>query len=422
MQKYENNIQDQFGNELKGNTITVRNVVGGAVASIFSDNGVTPKGNPFVASSSEFLFYAANGRYDIFITGPVTDSFLDVVLFDEANLAVGSNLIIAEKSAAAALVAGFGEFWVRDDVPNVPMFTDDLGTDFVLSTVGGGFNPADNQTITGDWTFQGMTVFDNSADDVELQPNVSVGWRNPADDSTSFLQNLAGRMQWGIAGSGFGSDFFDFSNSFANYRFSNELRMLDNISLEFGTGGAADHTMLFNGTNFIWSGPANSVALVSGFDQFRLAMTLGMTEQAAPDGDVGGVGQFWVRSSNPNRPTYTDNAGVDQLLDPSISEIVSVVASRNIVLTDKGKTIGFTGSTAAQTMTLPANGTIAFQIGSLVAFDNDGSVPISIAITTDTLIFADDGTTGTRTLAADGSAVAQKIGATRWKISGAQLS
>ena len=83
MQKFQNNIQDQFGNEVTGATITVRNVVGGALSSIFSDDGVTPLGNPFIAQDlSEFFFYALNSRYDIFITGPVTDSFIDVILFD----------------------------------------------------------------------------------------------------------------------------------------------------------------------------------------------------------------------------------------------------------------------------------------------------------------------------------------------------
>jgi len=147
-----------------------------------------------------------------------------------------------------------------------------------------------------------------------------------------------------------------------------------------------------------------------------------LAERGSAQANVANQGQFWVRSSAPNRPTFTDDTGIDQLLDPSISEIISVVASRVGILTDKGKTVGFTGSTAAQTMTIPASGSVAYQIGTLLAWDNSGSVSISIAITTDTLIFADDNSTGTRTLAAGGAAVAQKVGATTWKISGAGLS
>lgn len=99
-----------------------------------------------------------------------------------------------------------------------------------------------------------------------------------------------------------------------------------------------------------------------------------------------------------------------------------MIASRTTIRSDKGKTISFSGAVAAQTMTIDSNANVAFHIGTLIAFDNSGSVDISIAITADTLTFADDGTTGTRTLAPGGYAVAQKISATAWKIAGKQLT
>ena len=100
----------------------------------------------------------------------------------------------------------------------------------------------------------------------------------------------------------------------------------------------------------------------------------------------------------------------------------SVVANYTAVIGDKGKTIGFSGATAAQQLTIPANGAVAYEIGTFLGFDNNGSVDVDIGINTDTLIFADDGTTGTRTLAPDGYAVAQKIAATTWKIAGRQIT
>jgi hypothetical protein len=39
------------------------------------------------------------------------------------------NLAMEEKSAAPGDVAGFGQYWVRDDVPNTAMFTNDAGVD-----------------------------------------------------------------------------------------------------------------------------------------------------------------------------------------------------------------------------------------------------------------------------------------------------
>lgn len=46
-----------------------------------------------------------------------------------------------ERTVANAFVAGVGQFWVRDDAPNVPMFTNDVGTDFVLNAGGGSQTP-----------------------------------------------------------------------------------------------------------------------------------------------------------------------------------------------------------------------------------------------------------------------------------------
>lgn len=45
----------------------------------------------------------------------------------------GGSLYVSEKSSGAFDVSGQGQFWVRDDVPNVPMFTNEDGEDFVLN-------------------------------------------------------------------------------------------------------------------------------------------------------------------------------------------------------------------------------------------------------------------------------------------------
>jgi len=41
-----------------------------------------------------------------------------------------------------AIVAGQGRYWVRNDTPNVPMFTDDAGTDWILAGAGSADNLA----------------------------------------------------------------------------------------------------------------------------------------------------------------------------------------------------------------------------------------------------------------------------------------
>jgi len=104
-----------------------------------------------------------------------------------------------------------------------------------------------------------------------------------------------------------------------------------------------------------------------------------------------------------------------------ITPVNGQAANYTMLLSDAGKTIRFTGATAAQTYTIPANASVAYPIGTMIGIENDGSVAISLAITTDTLTWSKDNTTGTRTLAAGASAVIKKTTATTWKISGSAL-
>jgi hypothetical protein len=87
---------------------------------------------------------------------------------------------------------------------------------------------------------------------------------------------------------------------------------------------------------------------------------------------------------------------------------------------DNGKHIYYT--TTGQTTTIPANGTLALPIGFSCVIVNAAAVTTSIAITTDTLILAGTGTTGTRTLAPYGMATLLKLTATSWTISGNGLT
>jgi hypothetical protein len=84
-----------------------------------------------------------------------------------------------------------------------------------------------------------------------------------------------------------------------------------------------------------------------------------------------------------------------------------------------GEHIYVTG--AGQTVTIPANDSVPFEIGTRIVVINAG-VTSTIAITTDTLRLAGTTTTGNRTLAAHGMATLIKITATSWIISGNGIS
>ena len=113
-----------------------------------------------------------------------------------------------------------------------------------------------------------------------------------------------------------------------------------------------------------------------------------------------------------------------------VNEIVSVIpqnsksAAYTLVLADAGKHIYHPGAdTTARIWTIPANASVAYPIGTAITFVNDtsGGV-ITIAITSDVLVLSPDGTTGSRSLAANGIATCIKMTATRWMISGSGLT
>ena len=99
-------------------------------------------------------------------------------------------------------------------------------------------------------------------------------------------------------------------------------------------------------------------------------------------------------------------------------------AAYTLVATDAGKHILHpSADTTARTFTIPANGTVAFPVGTAVTFINqDSAGVVTIAITTDTMRLAGAGTTGSRTLAANGIATAVKLTSTEWIISGTGLT
>ena len=93
------------------------------------------------------------------------------------------------------------------------------------------------------------------------------------------------------------------------------------------------------------------------------------------------------------------------------------------VLLDQGKHIFHASSAGSgDTYTIPANASVAYPIGTALTFINMASATVAIAITSDTMHLAKDGTTGSRTLAQYGVATAIKMTATTWIISGSGLT
>ena len=103
---------------------------------------------------------------------------------------------------------------------------------------------------------------------------------------------------------------------------------------------------------------------------------------------------------------------------------VSQSAAYTAVLSDSGKHILHpSADTTARIFTIPANASVAYPIGTALTFVNQASAGVvTIAITTDVMRLAGAGTTGSRTLAANGVATAIKLTATEWIVSGSGLT
>lgn len=117
-------------------------------------------------------------------------------------------------------------------------------------------------------------------------------------------------------------------------------------------------------------------------------------------------------------PTNGGNIGYLELPQNSKS------AAYTTVMEDSGKHILHpSADTTARTFTIDSNANVAYPLGTAITVvnQNAGGV-ITIAITSDTMRLAGAGTTGSRTLAANGIATAIKITTTEWIISGTGLT
>lgn len=126
------------------------------------------------------------------------------------------------------------------------------------------------------------------------------------------------------------------------------------------------------------------------------------------------------------------SGGLEVVMTPRASKLntltgiplVSKSTGYTLVMKDAGGGILHpSADTTARTMTIPANSSVPYPVGTALTFVNEnGAGVMTIAITTDTMRLAGAGTTGSRTLAANGIATAVKITATSWIISGSALA
>ena len=203
--------------------------------------------------------------------------------------------------------------------------------------------------------------------------------------------------------------------------------------------------MATSGTAATWQTPAAGGVTTVGFG------TTGLTPSAATGGVVTVSGTLVVANGGTGVTSSTGTVAVVLSTSPTLvtpllgtptSGVMSnctvdgtdAVGFRNVpinsqsaayplVLADAGKCIFHPSSDAnARTFTIPANGSVAYALGTAITFINMTSQVVTIAITTDTMYLSSAGTTGSRSLAQYGSATAIKMTSTTWLISGSGLT
>jgi len=110
-------------------------------------------------------------------------------------------------------------------------------------------------------------------------------------------------------------------------------------------------------------------------------------------------------------------AGGDGIITQNIQ-----TGNYTLVLGDAGKHIFRSNGSGVGTYTIPSNASVPFDIGTVVTFINDDPGILTIAIDSDTLVLAGNGSVGSRTLIRYGIATATKVTSTMWFISGVGLS
>ena len=183
-----------------------------------------------------------------------------------------------------------------------------------------------------------------------------------------------------------------------------------------------------------WAGQANTVAGEVNASAAAAAAYAGaekwVSGQAYAEGDVAWspinalVYRALVATSGTTDPSLSGDWFAVNAFDLRLIPQNSRSAAYELVLSDSGRHIFHpSADTSARTWTIPANSSLAFPIGTAVTFINqNGAGVITIAITADTMRLATLGSTGSRTLAANGVATAIKITSTEWIISGVGLT
>ncbi len=346
--------------------------------------------------------------------GDMTATTLAVTTFTLAN--AGTGAFTVAQAVNGTMTANRILTWNLNDAARTISLTGNLTVPSAATV--SGTNTGDQTTIAALTTARtiGGSSFDGSANVTSFPAPGAIGGTTPAAGTfTTVVAGSTTSLLLGTAGSAVG-----------NIGFRNATSGTATVAPPTGALGTysvtlpnAASTLPIYPQQITYTGPtaARTITLPDA------AFTVARSDAAQT---FTGVQTFVAPILGTPTSGNLSNCTTDGTNAPGFREIPqnSQSAAYTAVLADSGKHIYHPGAdTTARTWTIPANGSVAYLVGTAITFVNDtsGGV-ITIAITTDTLVLAGAGTTGSRTLAANGVATAIKMTSTRWIISGTGLT
>ena len=276
--------------------------------------------------------------------------------------ASGGGIYQTQQAAAGADKTFRGQWWVRDDVPVTPMFTDEAGNDSVLNAVGGTINGsiAINQVAYGsgvdaiqgsaNLTFNGNNLLvaagtfavQSGTDSITLSCTGGEGFINGTGttglmvmtgapfyftdghifmlQTASALADVTGRGQIWVA-----------TTSDGEFMFTDDQGLDMNLSTSLYNNGSKQASSTALGIQ------VRDTLMVGGVDGATGTGVIKLGEQASADADETGYGQLWVQDDPAQRFMFTDESGNDHVVGISggtVGENVSVNSSRNFNTAD----------------------------------------------------------------------------------------
>ncbi len=275
---------------------------------------------------------------------------------------------------------------------NISLADGGPGSTITISVPGGVFQPLDAD-LTALSNLSGTnTIYYRSAADTWTAVTISSGLAFSGGNlSVNFDDTVHGNR-------GGGSLHAAATTSVAGFMSSADKVKLDGV--EAGATANATNAFLLARANHTGTQAASTI---TGLAAIATSGTVS---------DLGGLGAgVAAQLALPGDGTDVDAMGF------RATPVVTFSADTNVIASHNGKCLVHPSTDATnRTLTIQSNAALPLEIGTAFEVINDSANDVVVAITSDTLVQAGTGTTGSVTLNQNGTAYFRKIGATRWYV------